>query len=42
MKKDEADHRVTAEEQGAAKLPLPVKLLMQFTSRLMTFTAYKV
>jgi len=40
MKEDEARHATTAFKHGAAQLPLPVRLAMRATSRLMTGTAY--
>lgn len=40
MKTDEAQHATTAIEHGGAELPLPVKLGMKLTSKLMTKTAY--
>jgi len=42
MKKDEADHRMTAQQRGAANLSLPARLLMKLTAKVMTVTAYKV
>jgi len=42
MKADEARHATTALGAGAAELPAPVKALMQFTSKVMTRTAYWV
>ncbi len=40
MKIDEARHATTAIEHGGAELPLPVRLGMKLTSKLMTKTAY--
>lgn len=40
MREDEAHHATTATMAGGAPLPLPVKKLMQMTSRVMTQTAY--
>jgi ubiquinone biosynthesis monooxygenase Coq7 len=40
MKTDEAQHATTAIEHGGAELPLPVRLGMKLTSKLMTKTAY--
>jgi 3-demethoxyubiquinol 3-hydroxylase len=40
MKVDEAKHATTALHYGGAKLPLPVKLAMKLTSKVMTRTAY--
>lgn len=40
MKIDEARHATTAIEHGGAELPLPVRLGMKFTSKLMTKTVY--
>jgi len=37
---DEAEHADTAQKAGAAQLPEPVKAAMQFTSKIMTKTAY--
>lgn len=42
MKVDEAQHATTAIEHGGAELPLPVRLGMKLTSKLMTKTAYWV
>ena len=42
MREDEARHAATAERQGAAVLPAPVRVVMQWTSRLMTGTTYWV
>lgn len=40
MKKDEAHHADVAKNAGGAELPVPVKGLMQLTSKIMTRTAY--
>jgi ubiquinone biosynthesis monooxygenase Coq7 len=40
MKVDEAKHATTALHYGGAELPLPVKLAMKLTSKVMTRTAY--
>jgi 3-demethoxyubiquinol 3-hydroxylase len=40
MKSDEASHATTAISQGAAELPLPVKLAMRLASKVMTKTAF--
>lgn len=42
MKQDEIGHRVTAEKNGAAALPMPVKKLMTWMSKIMTSTAYRL
>lgn len=42
MREDEARHRATAIEMGAAELPPPVKLAMRLASRLMTSVAYRL
>ena len=42
MKQDEARHATTALEHGGAELPVPVKLGMKLSSKLMTKTAYWV
>ena len=39
---DETQHANMALELGAAELPLPVKLAMQFSAKVMTRTAYWV
>lgn len=41
MRDDEQMHRMTAEDHGAAALPLPVRLAMRAMSRVMTTTAYR-
>jgi 3-demethoxyubiquinol 3-hydroxylase len=40
MKIDEAKHATTALHHGGAELPLPVKLAMKLTSKILTKTAY--
>jgi len=40
MREDEIRHGMQAEEQGAAVLPLPVRLGMRLTAKIMTGTAY--
>lgn len=42
MKADEAKHADMAKSAGGAELPLPVKKVMQLTSKVMTRTAYWV
>jgi len=42
MKLDEVSHAQTAYRYGAAELPMPVKLVMKLTSKMMTHTAYWV
>jgi ubiquinone biosynthesis monooxygenase Coq7 len=42
MKADEVKHAETAIAHGGAPLPLPVKLAMQATSKILTHTAYRV
>jgi ubiquinone biosynthesis monooxygenase Coq7 len=42
MKDDEARHATTAIHHGAAELPLPVRLAMKVSARVMTGTAYWV
>ena len=42
MQLDEAAHAAEATELGAAELPAPVKMGMQFASKLMTKTAYYI
>jgi len=42
MKVDEAQHATTAIEQGGAELPLPVRLGMKLTSKVMTKLAFWV
>lgn len=40
MKQEELHHATTAQECGAKSLPLPIKKLMQLTSKIMTKTTY--
>ena len=40
MRIDEVKHALTAEQAGAAELPMPVKLAMRCFSKVMTTTAY--
>ena len=40
MKVDEGQHATTAVEAGGAALPVPIRSLMQLTSKVMTKTAY--
>ena len=42
MKQDERRHADTARAHGARELPLPVRLGMKLSSRVMTRTAYWV
>ena len=42
MRADEARHRASALELGAAELPEPVRLAMRLASRVMTAVAYRV
>jgi 3-demethoxyubiquinol 3-hydroxylase len=42
MRADEARHRQTALQLGAADLPAPVKHAMRLASRVMTTVAYRV
>jgi len=42
MKDDEGKHETTALNAGGAKLPELVRKLMSLTSRVMTFTAYRI
>ena len=42
MRADEARHRTTAIELGAAELPHPVKCVMRLASRVMTGVSYRV
>jgi ubiquinone biosynthesis monooxygenase Coq7 len=42
MRSDEARHRQTALQLGAAELPRPVRLAMRIASRIMTTVAYRV
>jgi len=42
MKIDELNHAKLAESSGAAKLPLPIKVAMTLTSKVMTKTTYYI
>jgi len=42
MKRDEGRHATTALEAGGARLPLPIRLAMKATSKIMTRTSYWV
>ncbi len=42
MKADEIKHAETAVAHGGVPLPLPVKLAMQATSKILTHTAYRI
>ena len=42
MRDDEIRHGAAASEAGASELPLPVRVLMRATAKLMTLTAYRV
>ena len=42
MRADEAKHRDTAVQLGAAELPSAVKLVMRFASKVMTTVAYRI
>ncbi len=42
MRVDEAGHADTATRLGARELPLPVRMLMQAASKVMTRTAYRI
>src|SRR5690625_1489359 len=42
MQKDEMKHRQTAEQEGAKKLPFPVRMAMRAMSKVMTTTAYRI
>ncbi|MFN3234481.1 MAG: 2-polyprenyl-3-methyl-6-methoxy-1,4-benzoquinone monooxygenase [Gammaproteobacteria bacterium] len=42
MRDDEAQHRDKADELGAAKLPEPIRTLMQWSSKIMTRLAYYI
>jgi ubiquinone biosynthesis monooxygenase Coq7 len=39
---DETKHSDMAKEMGGAELPAPVKLVMRYTSKILTHTAYRV
>jgi ubiquinone biosynthesis monooxygenase Coq7 len=40
MKSDEVNHAQMAVQQGARELPLPIKIAMKLSSKVMTKTAY--
>jgi ubiquinone biosynthesis monooxygenase Coq7 len=42
MRDDEIRHGAAASEAGASTLPLPVRVLMRATAKLMTLTAYRI
>lgn len=42
MRTDEAGHAQMAEDNGAARLPLPIRAAMRLTAKVMTSTAYRV
>ena len=42
MRIDEAKHAKTAKQQGAAELPYIIRQFMQFSSKIMTTTAYHI
>ena len=42
MRDDEVRHGAAASEAGASALPLPVRVLMRATAKLMTLTAYRI
>lgn len=42
MKIDEMQHATTAEENGGVALPKPIKKIMNFTSKILTFAAAKI
>lgn len=42
MKEDEARHAASALEQGGAELPVPVKVAMKLSARVMTGVAFRV
>jgi 3-demethoxyubiquinol 3-hydroxylase len=42
MRSDEARHRATAMQLGAAELPSPVRMAMRFASKVMTTVAYRI
>ena len=42
MRTDEAGHAQMAEDQGAARLPLPVRAAMRLTAKVMTTTSYRI
>lgn len=40
MREDEAQHATTAVQAGAAELPMPIKIVMRFFSKIMTQTTF--
>jgi len=42
MREDEGKHARSAQEAGAAELPMPVKMLMRLAARAMTLTSYRL
>ena len=42
MKEDEIHHATVALEGGGAKLPLPIRLAMKMTSKVMTKSVYRI
>lgn len=42
MRADEMNHAVTAEQAGATELPMPIKILMRYLSKVMTSISYRV
>ena len=42
MRADEARHRETALQLGAAELPEPVRIAMRLASKVMTTVAYRI
>ena len=42
MRIDEAAHAQMAEDEGAERLPFPMRLLMRVTAKVMTGTAYRI
>jgi ubiquinone biosynthesis monooxygenase Coq7 len=42
MREEEQQHGENAIDAGAAELPLPIRKLMQLTSKIMTKTAYRI
>lgn len=42
MRAEEIQHAIFAEKSGAANLPLPIKVLMRCTAKIMTVTATKI
>jgi len=42
MRDDEVRHGMSARDAGASDLPLPLRLLMRTTAKIMTLTAYRI